>query len=69
MRQKPSLRVLAGMLGLVLGLAVYALLVMQAGVLIAFWPIALQTIFYAVVGIVWILPARALMRWAARRQD
>lgn len=67
MTDRPSLRSLIGILILILGLALYALMAMQAGAALADAPIVLQTIFYLAVGLAWLWPARALLRWIARR--
>ena len=63
---RPRWRVLVGMLGLVAGLAVYAMLVIQIGRLITGWSILWQTPFYVAAGLLWLLPARLLLRWMAR---
>lgn len=57
------LRILFGTLGLVFGLACYALLVMALAVRVLpdYW--AAELIFYTVTGIIWIYPAARLTRW------
>jgi len=40
-----------------------ALIASMAGV-IGRWPIVVQTVFYVVAGIVWILPLKPIMRWS-----
>ncbi|SLN28457.1 DUF2842 domain-containing protein [Oceanibacterium hippocampi] len=58
-----GLRKFGAVVLLVVGLTVYALLVMRFAIdwLPEHW--ALQGLFYAVAGIVWIFPARRVMRW------
>lgn len=63
---RPRLRNLVGLLLLLGGLVVYALLVMQIGARIARAPIWLQTPFYLFAGLAWLWPARHLLRWMAR---
>jgi uncharacterized protein YacL len=57
------LRILFGTLGLVLGLGVYALLVMRLAIAIVPDQWAVQLVFYAVAGMLWIYPAAKLTRW------
>ncbi len=63
---KPSPRNLIGILVLLAGLTVYALLVMQLGARIAEQSILLQTLFYIVTGLLWLWPARVLLGWMGR---
>ncbi len=60
---KPTWRKPAGVIGLIVGLAIYALGVAAASPLIADWPALLQAPVYLVLGIVWILPLRPLLLW------
>ena len=57
------LRILVGTIGLILGLALYALLVIR----LALWLLpgqgAMAMLLYAVAGILWIVPAAWLTRW------
>lgn len=57
------LRILFGTLGLILGLALYALLVMRLAIAVLPEDQFVQAIFYLVTGIVWIFPAARLTRW------
>jgi hypothetical protein len=59
-------RILGGMLVLVIGLAVYALLVMRLAVEILPEHWAVETVFYAAAGVLWVWPAARLVRWAQR---
>ena len=67
MRTRPRFKTLAGVLLIVVYLVAYCLIVMA---LIATWmvdkPIAVQTIFYAIAGVAWLLPMGMLLRWMAR---
>jgi uncharacterized RDD family membrane protein YckC len=56
-------RVLAGTLILVFGLAAYALAVMSLAVRVLPDSLILETLFYAIAGIAWVLPAAKLTRW------
>ncbi|GIX16394.1 MAG: hypothetical protein KatS3mg119_0580 [Rhodothalassiaceae bacterium] len=63
---RPRWRSLVGMLGLVAGLAVYAMLVIQIGHRLVGASVLWQTLFYLAAGLAWLLPARALIRWMGR---
>lgn len=61
------LRSLTAIAGLVGGLSVYALATMLlAEWLPRSWP--LQTAFFAIAGIVWIVPAARLVRWGVGKR-
>ncbi len=57
------LRILFGTFGLILGLAIYALLVMRLAIAVLPENQFVQAIFYLVTGIVWIFPAAKLTKW------
>jgi uncharacterized protein YacL len=57
------LRILFGTFGLILGLAIYALLVMRLAIAVLPDNQLVQAIFYLVTGIVWIFPAAKLTKW------
>jgi hypothetical protein len=63
MRDKPTLRIPLGILGLLLGLAVYALGVVWASQWIERLPTLLQALVYLALGLVWLLPLRPLLIW------
>jgi len=65
MTDAPHSRSLIAVVALLAGLTVYSLAVMQLGAAIADSSVWLQTPVYLVAGVVWIWPARALLRWAA----
>lgn len=63
MRDKPTLRIPFGILGLLAALLVYALLVAKASDLIAGWPVLGQTLAYIVLGTIWLLPLKRFLVW------
>ncbi|MDD3799666.1 MAG: DUF2842 domain-containing protein [Novosphingobium sp.] len=63
MRDKPTLRIPLGILGLLAALAVYALLVAKASDLIADLPVLVQTPIYIVLGTIWLLPLKRFLIW------
>lgn len=63
MRQKPTLRIPFGILALLIGLAVYALVIAWASQWIGEWPVLVQTIVYLVLGVAWLLPLRPFLIW------
>jgi len=63
MRSKPTLRIPLGILGLVVGLTIYALGVMWASRWIGQLPVLVQTPIYLVLGTVWVLPLRRFLAW------
>lgn len=64
MRTEPTWRIPVGILGLLVGLGVYALLVaLLAPPLIGDWPIWAQTLVYIVLGVIWIRPLRRFLIW------
>ena len=60
---KPTARKPFGILALVAGLAVYALLVSLAAPLIGTWPTLAQLPVYVVLGTIWVVPLRPLLIW------
>lgn len=64
---RPSSRSLVASGLIIAGLTVYALLVMQIGARLTGngWLIwAFQIVFYLVAGLIWIVPARRIVRWS-----
>lgn len=59
----PALRSVLGMLLLLALIAVWAIIVASFSGLVGqlAWP--LQAVFYLLAGIVWVLPAKPVMRW------
>ena len=62
----PRWRNALGILALVLGLIVYALAAMVAGATLVPEHWLLQLLFFVIAGLVWLWPARHLLRWMAR---
>ncbi|MET1755979.1 DUF2842 domain-containing protein [Novosphingobium sp. RD2P27] len=64
MREQPTWRIPVGVLGIVLGLAIYGIVI---AVLIApwigAWPALAQAPVYLVLGVAWILPLRRYLIW------
>jgi len=68
-RETARPRVLVGVVVLVAGLGVYALLVMRlAGAILSENPVV-ELVFYAVAGTLWLFPAIRLTRWMQASQD
>ncbi|WP_121119247.1 DUF2842 domain-containing protein [Croceibacterium ferulae] len=63
MREKPTLRIPAGVLLLLVGLALYAGLILQLSPWIGRQPVWLQTVIYLVLGVAWLLPLRRFLIW------
>lgn len=64
MREKPTLRIPLGLLGLLVALLVYGIVIARyVPGLIAGWPGLLQMIVYLVLGLVWLLPLRRFLIW------
>lgn len=64
MRTEPTWRIPVGILALLLGLGLYALLVAAVmPPLIGDWHALAQTVVYVVLGLVWLLPLRRFLIW------
>lgn len=64
MRETPTWRIPIGVLALVAGLTVYALLIARLlPPLIGSWPVLVQTPIYVALGILWILPLKRYLMW------
>ncbi|GMN12451.1 DUF2842 domain-containing protein [Altererythrobacter sp. MTPC7] len=64
MSDEPTWRVPVGILGLILGLIVYALVVARyVPEVVGDWHAVLQTVVYLFFGLVWLLPLRRLLVW------
>jgi uncharacterized protein DUF2842 len=59
----PSTRKLVGIGLILLLIVVWAAFVASLAPVIGQWPFLLQAAFYLVMGIVWILPLKPLVRW------
>lgn len=62
----PRWRNAVGILALVAGLIVYALVAMVAGATLVPEHWLLQLLFFVAAGLAWLWPARHLLRWMAR---
>ena len=60
---KPTLRKPAGVLGVVAGVAIYAMLVATLAGPIGRLPVIVQGLLYLILGTIWILPLRPLLIW------
>jgi membrane protein YdbS with pleckstrin-like domain len=60
---KPTWRKLLGILIIGLLILIWAALVASLAAVVGKWPIFVQGAFYLVMGIVWILPLKPLIRW------
>lgn len=64
MRQKPTLRIPLGILGLLAALMVYAAMVAACvPPLIGTWPGLAQAPVYLVLGLIWITPLKRFLAW------
>ena len=63
MRDRPTWRIPVGLLGLLAGLVVYALVIAWASQWIGQLPVLAQTVVYLVLGVVWLLPLKPFLIW------
>ncbi|MBL4793073.1 DUF2842 domain-containing protein [Citromicrobium bathyomarinum] len=64
MRHEPNWRIPVGILGLLLGLAIYAIVIARyVPSLVMGWPVLLQTVVYLVLGVIWLLPLKRFLIW------
>ena len=64
MRREPNWRIPVGMLALLLGLTIYAVVIARyAPALMAGWPVLAQTAIYLILGIVWLVPLKRFLIW------
>jgi len=63
MEHKPSWRKPAGMLFILLIIAVWAVIVASFSRVIGGWPGIVQLLVYVIAGIIWIFPVRPLLTW------
>ena len=59
----PSARTLAGIGMIMLLIVVWATFVASLARTVGQWPILVQAIYYLIMGIVWIIPLKPLVRW------
>jgi predicted membrane channel-forming protein YqfA (hemolysin III family) len=60
---EPSARKLVGIALILLLIVLWAAFVASLAPLIGTWPTLVQAPFYLVMGIVWIIPLKPLVRW------
>ena len=64
MRREPTWRIPVGVLGLLAGLIIYAVVIARyAPDVIGGWPGLLQALVYITLGLVWLLPLRRFLIW------
>lgn len=66
MSTRPNPKSLIGLFILLIGLGLYAGLIGWLSQAIGEMHFALELLFYAIAGIIWIIPARWLMRWMTK---
>jgi predicted membrane channel-forming protein YqfA (hemolysin III family) len=59
----PSSRKLVGIAAILLLIAVWASFVAALAPFVGRWPVLAQAPFYLVMGIIWIMPLKPLLRW------
>ena len=62
-RSRPSIRSLVGIGAILLLIAVWAIFVASLARTVGGWPVIVQAVYYLVMGIVWIIPLKPLVRW------
>ncbi|WP_309662850.1 DUF2842 domain-containing protein [Sphingomonas sp.] len=60
---QPSFRKGAGILIILALILIWAALVASLAPIVGQWPIVVQGAFYLVMGLVWIVPLKPLIRW------
>ena len=63
MQTQPSARKLVGIGLILLIIALWAALVASLARFVGTWPVVIQAPFYLVMGLVWIIPLKPLVRW------
>lgn len=61
---QPSFRKLAGVALILLLIAIWAIFVASMARFVGQWPVIVQAVFYLIMGIVWIIPLKPLIRWS-----
>jgi hypothetical protein len=59
----PSPRTLAGIALIVLLIVLWAAFVASLARVVGQWPVLVQAAYYLIMGIVWIIPLKPLVRW------
>ena len=60
---EPSPRKLAGIALILLLIAIWAAFIASLAHVVGRWPILIQTPFYLIMGLAWIIPLKPLVRW------
>ncbi|MFA5988512.1 MAG: DUF2842 domain-containing protein [Sphingomonas sp.] len=60
---KPSWRKPVGVLALLVLITAWAVLIASLSGIVGGWPALVQIAFYAVAGVVWIVPVKPMLRW------
>jgi len=60
---EPSWRKPAGIFAILALIAIWAALIVSLSGTVGRWPVLIQSVFYLVAGIAWILPLKPLLRW------
>jgi hypothetical protein len=60
---EPSLRKLAGIALILLLIVAWAAFVASLAQVVGTWPVLVQAPYYLVMGMVWIIPLKPLIRW------
>ena len=60
---EPSLRRLFGVVVILLLILFWVGFVASMASVVGRWPVLVQAVFYLVMGIVWIIPLKPLVRW------
>jgi len=60
---KPSARPLAGIALILMLITVWAAFVASLARIVGHWPVLVQALYYLIMGIVWIIPLKPLVRW------
>jgi hypothetical protein len=60
---EPSVRKLAGLALILLLIVVWAAFVASLARVVGGWPVLVQAPFYLIMGVIWIIPLKPLVRW------
>ena len=60
---QPSARKLVGIALILLLIVVWATFVASLAQVVGRWPILIQAVYYLVMGVIWIIPLKPLVRW------
>lgn len=63
MRDRPTLRIPLGVLGLLVGLAIYVAAVVWVSPWIERLPTLVQALVYLILGVAWLLPLKRFLIW------